>query len=200
MFHGLTHDLTGALLAFGPWGLLALAFIDSAGIPVPAGMDALLIFLSVKSPHQAYWFAAIAVAGSLAGNLSLFLTARRGGRKFLEKSAEPGKAQRFRDWFLRYGLVTVFVPAFIPIPMPLKLFVISAGVLHTALKPFLAVTLLARVLRYFGEAWLGVTLKQQSGVFFKNHAWHFAIAAVILFAALYWIVRLSDRWRKEVYK
>ncbi len=192
--------MTNALLAFGPWGLLTLAFIDSAGIPVPAGMDALLIFLSVKSPRQAYWFAAIAVAGSLAGNLSLFLAARRGGRKFLQKSAEPGTAQRFRHWFQRYGLVTVFVPAFVPIPMPLKLFVISAGVLHTALKPFLAVLLLARVLRYFGEAWLGVTLKQESGTFFKTHAWHFAIAALILFATLYWAVRLSDRWRKAIYK
>ncbi len=192
------HNFTDALLAFGPWGLLLLAIVDSAGIPIPAGMDALMIFLAVKSPRQAYWYASLAVLGSTAGNLFLFLTARRGGRRFLEKSAEPGKAQRFRAWFLRYGLVTVFVPAFIPIPMPLKLFVISAGVLHTGLKPFLAVILLARILRYFGEAWLGVTLKQESALFFKAHAWHFAVAAALLSVALYWTVRLSDRFRKEI--
>ena len=196
MFQKVTH----ALLAFGPWGLLILAFVDSAGIPIPAGLDALLILLSVKSPQQAYWFAGLAVLGSTAGNLFLFVTARRGGRRFLEKSAEPGKAQRFRTWFQRYGLVTVFVPAFVPIPMPLKLFVISAGVTHTGLKPFLSVVLLARILRYFGEAWLGVTLKQESAVFFRTHAWHFAISALMLFIALYWAVRLSDRWRKEIYK
>ena len=82
--------------------------------------------------------------------------------------------------------------------MPLKLFVISAGVLHTGLKPFLAVILLSRILRYFGEAWLGVTLKEQSGLFFKTHAWHFALAALLLFVTLYWTVRLSDRLRKEI--
>ena len=192
------HNFTNALLAFGPWGLLLLATIDSAGVPIPAGMDALMIFLAVQSPRQAYWYAGLAVLGSVAGNLFLFLTARRGGRRFLEKSAEPGRAQRFRAWFLRYGLVTVFVPSLVPIPMPLKLFVISAGVLHTGLKPFLAVILLSRILRYFGEAWLGVTLKEQSGLFFKTHAWHFALAALLLFVTLYWTVRLSDRLRKEI--
>ena len=35
--------LTAALIAYGPFGILVLAFIDSAGIPVASGMDALVI-------------------------------------------------------------------------------------------------------------------------------------------------------------
>ena len=66
--------------------------------------------------------------------------------------------RRFRAWFERYGLVTVFVPALLPIPMPLKLFVVSAGALQTGIRPFLLVVVLARVLRFFSEAWLGVKL------------------------------------------
>ncbi len=193
------HTITQTLVAFGPLGLFLLAFLDSVGIPVAGPLDALLIFLSAQTPSRAWWLAGIAVVGSTAGNIILFLTARRGGRRFLEKSASPGRAQRFREWFQRYGLISVFVPALMPIPMPLKLFVISAGALRTSLPGFASVILLARVLRYFGEAWLGIKLGAGSTAFLKAHAWHFILAAVLLFAVLYLLVRLSDKWRRQIY-
>ncbi len=60
----------------------------------------------------------------------------------LDKVPAPDKPQKFRQWFQRYGLVTVFIPAVVPfIPLPLKVFVVSAGVLHTGLAQFLAVML-----------------------------------------------------------
>jgi len=43
--------LTAALIAFGPIGILILAFIDSAGIPVASGMDALVIVVAAKAPR-----------------------------------------------------------------------------------------------------------------------------------------------------
>ena len=126
-------------IAVGPWGMLPLSVLDSVGIPIAGALDALLIFLSVKDPSHAYLAATLSVIGSTGGNIFLFLTARRGGKKFLERSAQPGRSQRFRQWFERYGLATVFVPALVPIPMPMKLFVISAGALHTRIGPFVAV-------------------------------------------------------------
>jgi len=83
----------------------------------------------------------------------------------------------------------------LPIPMPLKLFVISAGALGTGAREFLLVVLLARLLRYFGEAWLGINLGKDAGGFMAAHAWHFGVAAVLLFVVLYSAVRLSDRRR-----
>ena len=50
------------------------------------------------------------------------------------------------------------MPAVLPIPLPLKVFVISAGVLRTALARFIAVVVVARTIRYFGLAWLGISL------------------------------------------
>ena len=90
------------------------------------------------------------------------LAANRGGRRFMEKMASESKGARFRQWFGRYGLLTIFVPALIPIPMPLKLFVVSAGVLGTSPVSFVLVILVARILRYAGEAWLGVPGKQST--------------------------------------
>jgi membrane protein YqaA with SNARE-associated domain len=192
----LLRNITNFLVAVGPWGLLLLAFLDSAGIPIPNGLDAYLIFLSAKDPGSAYWYATISVAGSTIGNIALFFAARRGGRRFME-CTEPGRGERFRRWFQRFGLVTVFVPALMPIPMPLKFFVISAGALRTPLLPFLAVIVLARILRYFGEAWLGIRLGHESTSFLKHHVWDFVIAAIALFVLLYLLVLASERWRRR---
>ena len=163
------------------------------GTPIAGALDAFLIFLSVKDPSHAYLAAALSVIGSTGGNIFLFLTARRGGKKFLARSAEPGRAQRFRQWFERYGLATVFVPALVPIPMPMKLFVISAGALHTRMAPFVAVILISRILRYFGEAWLGVTLGRESSGYLKAHAWHLAAFSIGLLGTLYLLIWLAAR-------
>jgi membrane protein YqaA with SNARE-associated domain len=192
----LLRNITNFLVAAGPWGLLLLAIIDSAGLPVANGLDAYLIFLSVKEPDRAYHYAAISVAGSVAGNVILYFVARRGGRRFQQR-VEPDRKHRFRRWFERFGLVTVFVPAFIPIPMPLKLFVISAGALRTRFLWFLTVIVLARIPRYFGEAWLGAKMGRESTRFLKEHVWHFAAGAIILFGVLYLLVIANDRWRRR---
>ena len=192
----LLRNIANFLVAIGPWGLLLLAVLDSAGIPLPNGLDAYLIFLAVKEPARAYWYALISVAGSTLGNVALFLIARRGGKRFMERT-EPGRGERFRKWFQRFGLATVFVPALMPVPMPLKFFVISAGALRTRFVPFLIVILLARFPRYFGEAWLGIKLGQESPAFLKQHIWHFVIAAMALFALLCLLVLASERWRSR---
>ncbi len=188
------------LVAFGPAGLLVLAFVDSLGIPVATGMDALLILVAVRTPGHAYLTALLAVVGSLLGNALLFFLARRGGRKYLEKAGNPERVRRFRAWFERYGLVTIFIPALLPIPLPLKLFVVSAGALQAGMRPFLGVVAIARMLRFGSEAWLGITLGQQSGAYLKAHTWHFAVAAVLLFAALYLLIRVSDHWRARLHR
>jgi membrane protein YqaA with SNARE-associated domain len=192
----LLRNITNFLVAVGPWGLLLLAFLDSTGLPIANGLDAYLIFLSDKDPARAYWYALIAVTGSTLGNVALFLVARHGGKRFMERT-EPGRGVRFRRWFQRFGLVTVFVPALMPIPMPLKFFVISAGALRTSFLPFLIVILAARIPRYFGEAWLGIRLGRESTAFLKQHVWHFVIAAAALFVVLYLLVLASERWRSR---
>lgn len=143
------------------------------------------------------WFCAgLAVVGSMIGSVILFQAAHRGGRRFMNKAAPEGRAAKFREWFKRYGMVTVFVPALIPIPLPLKLFVISAGVMGTSFSQFLLVVLAARSARYFGEAWLGLTLKRESTAYLRTHAWMFAVGAVVLFLALYGFILLRDRKRR----
>jgi len=192
----LLHQISDALIRFGPWGVLLLSLLDSLGVPIPAVMDALLIYVAWKSPGEAMFTAAMAVAGSLAGNLGLFMAARHGIRRFI-RIPEEGHAQKFREWFRRYGLVTVFIPALLPIPLPLKVFVISAGMLHTPSSHFLAVILLARFVRFFGEAYLGMRLGQDAQTFLNHNAWTLIGLALALAFLLFWLIRLNDRRRSR---
>ena len=185
--------LTQVLVAWGPLGILLLSILDSTGVPVAAVLDALLIVIAVERPSVAWWCAGLAVVGSTTGNVILFYLSRRGGRQFLAKFASEGRAMRFRAWFLRFGLLTVFIPALVPIPMPMKLFVVTAGVLGTPLAEFLGVVVLARIIRYFGEVWLGITLGHESTGFIKAHAWQFTGYAVALFALLYGLMLWRHR-------
>lgn len=197
----LLHKIAVALTAYGPWGIFLMAAIDSLGVPLPAAIDVLVIGVavaSVKSPQHVYFTALLALLGSIGGNVALFQAARHGRRLFSKGEPVAGKSQRFEQWFYRYGLLTVFIPAVTPVlPLPLKVFVISAGVLRTPFSRFLAVVLLARVIRYFGLAWLGIQLGEDAQGFLQRNGWTLAGVALVLALVLVFLIRLNDR-RREV--
>jgi membrane protein YqaA with SNARE-associated domain len=185
--------ISAALLAFGPWGVCALGVVDSVGVPLPAAMDVLLIGIgasSVAALRRALFAALLAVVGSTCGNAALFLAARRGVRRLGRNPVGPRKNSAFRRWFDRYGLLTVFIPALTPAPpLPLKVFVISAGALRTSFARFLAVVALARALRYFGEAYLGFALGKEAPGFLARNGWTLAGAALLVSVALAAVIR-----------
>jgi membrane protein YqaA with SNARE-associated domain len=188
----LLHSFVDALVKFGPVGVFLVGLMESFGVPIPAALDALVFTLAWRSPQTAYILAGSAVIGSLLGNILLFQTSRQGGRRFL-KTPLPEAPQKFRKWFRRYGLVTVFIPALVPIPMPLKVFVISAGLLHTPFRKFMAVILVARLLRYFTLAYLGVQIGGDGAAFLKQNIWNLLGVSAVLAVALYALVRFNDR-------
>jgi membrane protein YqaA with SNARE-associated domain len=193
----LLSKFVAALITFGPWGVFLLGFTDSLGIPLPATMDALLVLVAVKAPHRAYFTALLAVLGTAGGSITLFLAVRHGRRLFLKSESSPGRRQRFERWFDRYGMLTVFIPAVVPVlPLPLKVFVVSAAALKTPFSKFLTVILVARVIRYFGEAYLGIQLGADAQTFLVRHIWMIVAIVLALAAAAYLLIRMSDRRRE----
>jgi membrane protein YqaA with SNARE-associated domain len=170
-----------------------LAILDSAGIPLPGGVDALLIFVSAVDHSSAYSAAGAAVVGSVIGSLVLFLLARKGGEQYLSRYTSSGRGARLKAWFLEYGLLTVFVPACVPIPLPLKIFIISAGALGVSPVTFALVMAAARVPRYLFLAWLGTKLGDQTLPYLKSHVWQLLAFSTILFGLLYLLIRVLDR-------
>lgn len=171
------------LISWGPWGLLLLATLDSVGVPIVSGVDALLIAVAAVDPKQAYLAAVCAIVGSVFGSYILFAIARKGGQVMLEKHTSHGKGLKLRNWFEKYGLLTVFIPALSPVPLPMKIPVFCAGALEVRARSFLCVVALARVIRYFALAYLGQHYGRYTFPYLKHH-WPVVLAIVLGLCAI----------------
>ena len=91
-------------------------------------------------------------------------------------------------------LLLTMLLALVPfIPLPMKVFVLSAGAAGTSPAGFAGVVILARTLRYLGLAYLGAQLGEHSMTYLKDHSWHLLGLATLLFAALYFLARAFER-------
>lgn len=184
------------LKALGPWSLLIVSTVESLGIPNPGGTDWLLVGMAIARPHDAALCAAMAVLGSLIGTAAFFDVMQRGGEKVLARYTSSERGAKFRMWFQRYGLVTVFIPALVPLPfLPFKAFAACAGALGVNRWRFLGVLAVGRILRYSALAYLGVKLGTvaNSKAWVKAHTWHMAIFAVGIFLFFYLLMKFLDR-------
>jgi uncharacterized membrane protein YdjX (TVP38/TMEM64 family) len=188
------HHLGEVLISWGPIGLMILAALESAGPPTPAGTDFVLVFLAAARPADWLLCAVLTMVGSLSGSLVFFEIVRRGGERFLRRYTATGRGARFRGWFQRYGLLTVFISALLPVPiLPFKVFVTCAGAMGVSRLRFMTVLAAARIPRYLGLAFLGAQLGEQSWPWVKGHMWHMLGVAVFLFTSLYLLIRWMDR-------
>ncbi len=194
--HATLAGLSAILQTYGPWGIFGLGLIDSMAAPAPTDLVLLGIGVeSVHDPSRAYLAAFMAFTGSLIGNIILFQGANQGRRVVGRRDAGAG---RFQTWFRRYGLLTVFVPAFVPIvPLPLKVFVISAGAFRTPFRKFVAVIVAARLIRYFGMAYLALQMGADAQGFLTRNGWTLVGIAIGLAFALYFATRWDERRRNR---
>ncbi len=185
------------IVALGPIGVFLLALLDSTGIPLPGGVDTLLVVVANQAPATGYLCAVLATVGSLIGSMILFTLARRGGQKYLDQVASGPRGMKFREWFSRYGLVTVFVPCISVIPMPLKAFVACAGVLGIRPLHFAITILIARIPRYFFLAWLGQQMGENALGWIKAHTLHFALGLATMGLILFLLARAANQPRES---
>jgi membrane protein YqaA with SNARE-associated domain len=176
--------LVGSIATLGPWGLLLVSFGDSAFVPIPQGVDALLITQVIAAPSTAWLAASIAVFGSVVGSLILYGIARRGGRAMLLKRVSAAGLESLTQ---QYGAAAVIPPMMIPLPLPTKLFVIAAGVFQMPILPFILAATLGRGIRYFGEATLALKYGEGTPQLLKDNVWAaagFGLALVLVFFAI----------------
>lgn len=186
------------LASWGPLGVFTMATVESMGVPNPGGTDLLLLVVTIASPANAWLCATLAVVGSLAGTVVFYEILRKGGERFLLRRTASGRGLWFREWFSRYGMLTVFIPALLPIPgLPFKFFAACAAAMRVSRSRFFLVLAVARVPRYFALAYLGATLGESSLTWVKGHLWILIAFAVVLFAGLYALIVYFERKRLE---
>ena len=105
---------------------------------------------------------------------------------FLHEYGYAADYERVRLWFAEWGILAVFVAGFSPVPY--KIFTIAAGVLHMALLPFIAVSVVSRGARFFLVAglmrWGGPRMEEILRQYVDRLGWLTVLAAVALYLIL----------------
>jgi len=192
--HPITKLLTRVseyLIAYGAFGLFALALLDSTFVPLPSSADALMILLSTTNPSWMLLYAFMATAGSAIGCWILYLISRRAGARALNRFSERKQA-RVKYLIERYDAASVLVATLLPPPFPFKLFVITAGVFRFSLLRFMLAIIAGRAFRFVLEGYLAVRYGAQAKeILAKYYPWIglSLVAAIILFVVLKRVLR-----------
>ncbi len=164
----LIHKITGGLgqisqylISFGPFGLFAIAFLDSVMVPMPGGVDAVLLLLAAARPSWLLIYVAAATIGSTIGCVALYRLSQRAGKKALSRFSES-KQKRVKDLLDRYDVMSVLVASLLPPPFPFKLFVVSAGVFRLNLMRFTLAVAGGRTFRYLLLGYLAARYGDQA--------------------------------------
>ena len=142
MFGGLLKAKVWLILVLKPlgaWGLAGLAFADACFIPMPF-FDALLVSYGVANHAKVILYCLASAVGSAAGSLIPYYIGRAGGELVLLKRIDRARYERLRDRFGKQEFLAIMLPAMCPPPMPMKLFMLAAGVFEMrVLRFFLAI-------------------------------------------------------------
>lgn len=186
-----THYLT----TFGPFGLFAIAFLDSVMVPLPGGVDAVLLLLSAARPSWMLIYAAVATIGSTLGCLVLYRISMRAGHRALARFSQS-KQKRVKDLIDRYDVLSVLVASLLPPPFPFKLFVVSAGVFRLQVVRFAIAIAAGRAFRYSLLAYLaaryGEHAKELLSRYYPAIGIGLAVLIIIVFVAKNLIRRTKE--------
>lgn len=157
--------------AFGGPGLFVLCLLDSTFVPLPSSADALLIVLSMTNPRWMLLYVFLAVLGSTLGCVILYYISRRAGSRALARFS-PAKQKRVKDWIDKYDVLSVLVACLLPPPFPLKLFVVTTGVLRLSVVRFALAIAAGRAFRYLLLGYLAARYGEQAKVILgKYYPW-----------------------------
>jgi membrane protein DedA with SNARE-associated domain len=151
--------------AAGYLGLAALMFLECVFPPIPS--EAILPFVGFAVAEGTLSFPLViiaATAGSLAGNLLLYVAARRGGVALLARhgrrvGATPERLLLLERWFDRWGSATVL--ACRAIPLVRSTVSLPAGLARYSLPKFLVLTTLGSAIWNTALIGLGWALDEQ---------------------------------------
>jgi membrane protein YqaA with SNARE-associated domain len=192
MWKSLSIKLGHVLVLYGAWGLFAMSFLDSSLIPFPVVNDLALIVMASRRP--AWWplYALATTLGSVGGVYLLYGVARGGGTFFFRKTT-PQSVTKAQRWIERNDFLSILVAALLPPPAPLKVFVLTAGLLRVNALRFGLAMLLGRGLRFGAEAWLGARYGVQAQEVLRHNMGWASLAVVAFILGLAFV----QRWWKR---
>lgn len=186
------------LVHLGAPGVFAVSLVDATVIPlaIPGSTDLLLLWI-IGHGGNPFLMVGCAVAGSLIGGYTTWRLGKKGGDAAIKRYVPPRLQNRVQGWARHRPMLTVFLPAILPPPIPLWPFLLAAGALGASWRKFLAAFGAGRLVRYGLVGWLAAaygrkmirvwaaTLDQWSAVIL----WTFLAFTLLGFAYSFWQFR-----------
>ncbi len=177
--------------------MFLIALSDSALIPMPQGVDALLLAQGIASPQSAYLAASLAVVGSTIGSVVLYRLARKAGHAMLRKRVSDRGIRRLGQLVGRWGAGLLIPVTLIPLPLPMKPVVIASGIFQMPLPSFCAAVAVSRCLRYFGIVFLAIRFGDRALALAIEHVHLAVVACAVVAAAFLAANRYGNRWLNQ---
>ena len=187
LFPGITNSLTRLsdfFIALGPFGLFAVALLDSSLVPLPSSADALMILLTIAHPRLMIVYALLATAGSAVGCVILYYISRRAGSRALQRFS-PAKQKRVKGLIDRYDVLSVLVASLMPPPFPFKLFVVTAGVFRFSVVRFTVAIVAGRMFRFSLLGYFAIRYGAQARQILEKYYPWIGLGLVVLIVAFF---------------
>jgi membrane protein YqaA with SNARE-associated domain len=178
-----SHFVWGVLQPLGAWGLLFAAILDAAAFAIP--VDFAFAGYVYANPAQIWLYVIATAIGSTLGCLVPYGIGRAGGELLLLNHIDRKRFEHMRDRFENQEFFAMMIPAMLPPPTPLKLFLLSAGVFEMRTYLFLLSVFSGRIIRFvvfgflvvrFGPGIIGMVTQ----VMAHHLIWVLAIFAVLI--------------------
>jgi len=173
-----------ALHRHAQWYLAGLSFAESSFFPIPP--DVMLAPMSLADTRKAWRYAAIATAASVIGGIAGYMIgsfAFEMIKPWIETAGYGEKYQMAVDWFDQWGVWTILIAGFSPIPY--KVFTIASGAISMAFLPFVLASFCGRGARFFLVAGLmalgGERMEKHLRQYIDLLGWVFVVIVVIAF-------------------
>ena len=155
----------------GAAGFIPLGLLDASIIPLPGSMDVLTVVLCARDGHWWMWYAVAATAGSVLGGWVTYHLARKGGKEMLSRRFSKKQLDRVYKIFHRSGFGAIAIPAVLPPPAPMVLFLFAALTAGRLVR----YTILAFLAQKYGRHIMG---------FFSAHVIVIGVVGVAVFAVM----------------
>jgi membrane protein YqaA with SNARE-associated domain len=175
---GFLNWLNKFLAIMGIPGLLAVAFLDSAAIPIVGGPDALILVLASLRPEMTGLIVLAATVGSMLGCFVLYGIGLKGGAKALSRFGAE-RVTRIERRMQEYGIWAIMASVLAPPPFPTKLVILAAGVLRIGKIRLAIGTFIGRLIRYSLMGYLAVRFGNQAAQVLKKHYPEFFVILII---------------------
>jgi membrane protein YqaA with SNARE-associated domain len=184
------------LTPLGIWGVLAIAFADSALLGMP--VDAIVAFYVYQDHKRLLFYVLMASLGSVIGSIPLYIAGYVGGEKVLRKRISEERFLRIHRSFEEHEFWALMFPAMLPPPMPFKIFVLGAAVFEMRFRDFVLAMFAGRCVRFMVLAlltlWFGPQIVGVIGTVVRQHfSW---LLGAVAGGVLVWLLMRRSRKRK----